>query len=81
MFDSGFTSRGENASPTDSGGAPGTPTPRSSFDDPFGDSPTLTDPEPEVREGGRLFRRKKGKESVPVNAPNDDPFADFDPFA
>ena len=81
MFDSGFTSRGENASPTDSGGAPGTPTPRSSFDDPFGDSPTLTDPEPEVREGGRLFRRKKGKESVPVNAPNDDPLADWDPFA
>ena len=81
MFDSGFTSRGENTSPAGSGGAPGTPTPQSSFDDPFGDSPTLTDPEPEVREGGRLFRRKKGKESVPVNAPNDDPLADWDPFA
>ncbi|CAB4156708.1 hypothetical protein UFOVP658_118 [uncultured Caudovirales phage] len=81
MFDSGFTSRGENTSPTDLGGASGTPTLQSSFDDPFGDSPTLTDPEPQVREGGRLFRRKKGKESVPVNAPNDDPLADWDPFA
>lgn len=81
MFDSGFTSRGENTSPAGSGSAPGTPTPQSSFNDPFGDSPISTDSEPEVREGGRLFRRRKGKESVPANVPDDDPFADWDPFA
>ena len=81
MFDSGFTSRAENTSPAGSGNTPRTPTPQSSFNDPFGDSPISTDSEPEVREGGRLFRRRKGKESVPANVPDDDPFADFDPFA
>jgi hypothetical protein len=78
MFDSGFTSRGENTPPAGSGSTPKTPTPQSSFDDPFGDSPTFSEPEPEVREGGRLFRRKKGKESVPANVPDDEP---WDPFS
>jgi hypothetical protein len=78
MFDSGFTSRGENTPPAGSSNTSRTPTPQSSFDDPFGDSPTFSEPEPEVREGGRLFRRKKGKESVPANVPDDEP---WDPFS
>jgi hypothetical protein len=60
------------------GGMPQSSPSQSAFDDPFGDSSTFSEPEPEAREGGRLFRRKKGKESVPANVPNDDP---FDPFA
>lgn len=59
-------------------GMPQSSPPQTVFDDPFGDSPTFSEPEPEVREGGRLFRRKKGKESVPANVPDDEP---WDPFS